>query len=351
MKVGKINSKNVLHDIMVTILLLAVTFLVCTVDVLRESSVAPTLIFIVAVALTARLTSHYIYGAIASLISVFCVNYAFTRPFFTFYFALSDLLPSLITMLAISGIISALTTQSKERAKLESDIEKEKNTANLLRSISHDVRTPLTSIIGASSAFLESGERLSEQDQHMLISDIRSEADRLIKMMENILSVTKINSSGAEIEKTLEIAEEILAQAAGKFKKQHPDIQLLVAVPDHVIFIPMDATLIEQVILNILENSVTHGKSSVIQIRVKNETKKIRVEIEDNGVGIQQKILPHLFDGTLLPNREANQDKKRNMGIGLSVCMTIIKAHHGDLIAHNKKNGGAVFEFTLPYFT
>ena len=146
-----------------------------------------------------------------------------------------------------------------------------------------------------------------------------------------------------------ELAEEIVSSAVVKFSKRFPDIKVEVDIPEEVVIVPMDPILIRQVIVNIMENAVIHGGSTT-QVKVAisaNETEAI-FSIEDNGKGIDGKILPMLFTGQISHREGETYDNKRSMGIGLSVCKSIIDAHRGKVWAENKIDGGAKISFTLP---
>ena len=222
--------------------------------------------------------------------------------------------------------------------------------ANLLRAISHDLRTPLTSIIGTINTVLENEDSLSREKKTELLSEAKSDAQWLIRMVENLLSVTRIGDGEAHIEKQIEVVEEILGEAVGKFKKQHADMKVAVSAPEELLMVPMDAMLIEQVLLNLMENSVAHGKGvTAIEVSAKHCGEYARFSVLDNGCGLEQKDIPNLFSGYLSQlNDQKTVDSKRNMGIGLSVCTSIVRVHGGEISARNRDSGGAEFSFTLP---
>ncbi len=226
--------------------------------------------------------------------------------------------------------------------------EKEKLRSNLLRVISHDLRTPLTGILGASSAILENKNSLDAQTQEKLISNIKDDSQWLIRMVENLLSVTRINEDTANVTKTPEAAEEIVAAAIGRIRKRFPEHKIIVTVPEELLMVPMDGTLIEQVIINLIENAIKHsGGDTIIHVTLREEHAMAVFEVSDNGEGIAEQDLPYLFE-TYVPNGKRSSDSSRGMGIGLSICMSIIKAHQGKMEAFNRKEGGAVFRFSLP---
>ena len=307
------------------------------------------LIFVLAVLFVSRFTNGYTYGIVASVLAVFGVNLVFTRPYFKLDFTITGYPLTFLAMLAVAVSVSALTTQIKQQEQIKLEIEKEKMRGNLLRAVSHDIRTPLTSIIGSASAVLENYKVLSDDKKMELIKDIKDEAQWLIRIVENILSITRINQDGAHITTELEVVEEIVGSAVQKFGKRFPDVESSVHIPDEVLMVPMDAILIEQVLVNLMENSVIHGKTTQnIEITIERQRQKVLFTVEDDGEGISDDVLPEIFEGGLHKNNEEELDGGRNMGIGLSVCMSIIKAHNGNMHAGNKKEGGACMTFYLP---
>ncbi len=238
---------------------------------------------------------------------------------------------------------------SEKQKYLAIETEKEKMKANLLRAISHDLRTPLTAIIGASSILLEDKCLLNDNDErNKLIKSINEDSNWLLNMVENLLSVTRINETNATVSKTLEPLEEVVSESIMRLKKRYPYTNVLVKIPDEFIMIPMDATLIEQVILNLIENSIKHSKSTKpIKLIVEKNDNKIIFNIVDNGIGLNADNIDNIFDGYSL-NENSSSDSAKGMGIGLSICKTIIKAHGGDILAKNNLNGGSTFSFSLP---
>lgn len=254
-----------------------------------------------------------------------------------------------LRMLA-SQVAMALERQylSDEQRRILIETEKEKMRSNLLRAISHDLRTPLTGILGASSTILESGCNLDKSMHDKLISNIKEDSQWLIRMVENLLSVTRINEGTMNVAKAPEAAEEVVAVAISRIRKRFPERKISVKVPDDLLMIPMDGTLIEQVLINLVENAFKHSSiDSVVDINIKIENNYAVFEVCDQGEGIADVDLPYLFE-SYVPNGNRSSDSTRGMGIGLSICMSIIKAHNGKLEASNRNEGGAVFRFRLP---
>lgn len=248
-----------------------------------------------------------------------------------------------------SQVAMALGRQflSDEQRQILIEAEKEKMRGNLLRAISHDLRTPLTGIFGASSIMLESGKSLDAEAQKKLLLNIREDSQWLMRMVENLLSITRINEGTMSINKSPEAAEEIVEEAISRIKKRFTDRKISVKVPDKVLFVPMDGTLIEQVLINLLENALKHTpEESVVEVEVTMNEKYSVFEVIDHGQGIAEQELPYLFDA--YTGGKHKTESARGMGIGLSICMSIIMAHGGKMEAYNKESGGAVFRFILP---
>ncbi len=307
------------------------------------------LVFVLAILLISRFTNSYLYGMLSSVIAVIEVNYIFTYPYFKLNFTLSGYPLTFVVMFSVSLVVSMLTTQIKQQEKIRMEIEKEQMRSNLLRAVSHDIRTPLTSIVGAVSAVVENHDKLTEEKTLSLLDDVKEEAQWLVRVVENLLLVTRIDADSAKVVKEPEPVEEILAEAVGKFKKRFPGAPVRTEIPDDVLFVPMDAMLIEQVLCNLLENAVLHGGVvSDILLKVQKQGDMAFFCVQDNGVGISEAVLPRLLTESIYKENEKNVDGKRSMGIGLTVCNSIIRAHGGNVKAYNRKEGGAVFEFSLP---
>lgn len=336
------------RDLIISAIILSCAFGLCNLLRLAGSSdgfASP--IFVLAVLLVSRLTTGYLFGLIASVLGVVCVNFVFTYPYWAVNFTLSGYPLTFLTFLVVSIMTGTLTAQAKQRERLRMENEKEKMRANLLRSVSHDIRTPLTAILGATSVVLENPE-MSPEDRSILLEDVRGDAQWLIRVVENLLSITRIGSDQANITKSPEAAEEVLGEAAQKFRRRFPQVSVSVTAPESLLMVPMDPILIAQVLSNLLENAVLHGgTTTAISLSVQKENNFARFSVRDNGRGIPEKSIPTLFDGTMKPSGTPTSDGKRNMGLGLSVCLAIVGAHGGTMEARNL-NTGAEFTFRLP---
>lgn len=344
------------RDILLTTLILLIATLIAFwfFRTVPENSANIALVYITALVLTARFTEGYLYGIAASLVSVVGINYLFTWPYFQVNFTLTGYPVTFVFTLIISLMVSTMTTRIKaqaealiEREKLLMDAEKEKMRANLLRSISHDLRTPLTGIIGSSTACLDNYASLSDQERLELITHIRDDSNWLLNMVENLLSVTRIREGSMKIATSLESVEEVVSEAIIRLRKRFPNARIKVQVPQEFLMIPMDAMLIEQVIMNLLENALIHSGSLLpVELTVTCAGQNAAFCVRDHGVGIPPDRLSTIFDGSCY-NPESSSDGHRGMGIGLSICKTIITAHSGTITARNHKEG-CEFLFTLP---
>lgn len=342
-------SKHLILDGLAALGILFLTFaagLLLQKICLSESLVS--VVFVLAVFLISLITQGYAWGILASLASVLIDNYVFTFPFFAFNFLLSENLISALVMLCVAILTSTLTTKLKQQERIKAETEREKMRANLLRAISHDLRTPLTTIYGSCSALIDSYDSLNRSQQLKLLREMREDSENLIRMVENLLSVTRVNGEAVTVRKTPTVLEELIDSVLQKFHKRHSQQEVLVHIPEEFISIPMDALLIEQVLINLLENAVYHAKGMTqLHLTVYTEENWAVFEISDNGCGIRRDRLDELFTGQLY-SRDVPPDGNRNsMGIGLSVCSAIIKAHGSEIHGENKKSGGAMFHFRL----
>lgn len=348
------NRKRKLHNILIMVAYLSIATLLSYLffTAAPQNLANVSLFYILALILIARSTDGYWYGLITSIISVICINFLYTYPYFKVNFTLAGYPVTFVGMLTISIFTSTMTTMLKqqsqiiaEREKIIMENEKEKMRATLLRAISHDIRTPLTSIISATSSYLDHSEDFKKEDIEKLISHVQDDSNWLLHMVENLLSVTRIQDEKKTVTKTQEIVEEVVSEAVLRVKKRLPNAKILVEIPEDYLLVPMDAMLIEQVIINLLENAITHSQSKQpVELLVTEETDSVTFHVVDYGIGIDEAILPHIFDAHTISK---TSDSHKGMGIGLSICKTIIVAHNGTILAINHENG-AEFQFTLP---
>ena len=225
-----------IYDLLLTAAILAMATVLCT--LLRridDGSGYVNLIFVLAVATISRWTEGYFWGIFSAVSGVLFVNYVFTYPYWEFNFTITGYPFTFLAMLTVSMMISAMNTQIKKQERLRIETEKEAVRANLLRAMSHDIRTPLTSIVGNTAAILENEDSFSPEQKRRLLEDVNEDAQWLIRMVENLLSITRMSGGQAKIEKDCEAAEEIVGVSVSKFTKRFPAIKVSIEVPDEVL--------------------------------------------------------------------------------------------------------------------
>ena len=340
-------ERPVWANALITLGLLGATCLVSVgLNSIAQSTTAATLLFVLCVHIVARVTDGYFWGIAASVVAVLCVNFIFTFPYMAFNFAIAGYPLTFATMLAVSISTSALTTVVKKQDKLRLESERARMRADLLRAVSHDLRTPLTSIAGSADLLLENAD-LPEESRRELLGSIKDDSQWLIRMVENLLSITRVGEA-ADVRKTPEAAEEVISEAVRKYRARFDAPAASISLPDELVMVPMDAILIRQVLSNLLENAALHGiHTTHITLSVRPDGNHARFSVRDNGGGIPAKVLPTLFDGSLKHSETSAGDGKRNMGLGLSVCLAIVRAHGGTMEANNLSEG-AEFSFRLP---
>lgn len=271
-----------------------------------ENTANIALLYIIAQILIARYTNGYLHGLFSSVFSVICINFFFTYPFFRLNFTLSGYPVTFIGML----IITLLTTAT-------------------------------------TSSLLSDGSILSDAEKRELLENIENDSSWLLNMVKNLLSVTRINDTVThQVNKTPEIVEEVVAEAVQRLKKRFPSASIIVHVPTDYLLIPMDAILIEQVLINLLENALIHsGSSHSPELTVTDHPDHVTFCVKDFGHGLNPDVIPDIFSG--ICHNTGSVDSHKGMGIGLSICKTIIDTHNGYIEAKNHTNG-ALFLFTLP---
>ncbi len=342
-------SVEIFKNILIVAVILFLCLCLCLMlKYIFKDSALISAIFVLGVYLVSVLTPGYTYGIASAFFSVLAVNFAFDFPFFAFNFTIFENIISAIILFAVTLMTCGLTAKVKHQEAIKAERDKERMRANLLRAVSHDLRTPLTTIYGSSSALLENYDSFSDKQCKEILKGISEDSQWLHRMVENLLSITKLDGENVKIIKTETVLDELVDSVLVKFAKRYPGQTIDVDLPEDFIAVPMDALLIEQVLLNILENAVQHAIGmTCITLKIFTISDKAVFEIADNGSGIPEEKLKDIFSGIYGSTTDISDGKKNNAGIGLSVCASIIRAHGGDIKAGNSKSGGGVFRFTL----
>ena len=233
------------------------------------------------------------------------------------------------------------------RVRDRESMERERERANLLRAIFHDLRTPLSGIMGTSEMLMDMTDK--EDDRQGLLLNIYQDADWLKSLVENILSLTRLQDGNIVIHKEMEAIEEVIVCAVAHVERSFPDRAIQVDTPEDFRLVPMDAKLIEQVITNLLDNAVKHTKpKEAITVSAGYTEDSVVVSVRDEGEGIARADASNLFK-IFYTSKIRSADVKRGIGLGLTICETVVNAHGGTITGGNRTDRkGAEFIFTLP---
>ena len=255
-----------------------------------------------------------------------------------------------ITLSILGECAMALENERVMREKAEADLlaKNEKLRANLLRSISHDLRTPLTSISGNAGILMTNYHTICEEKKLTLYTAIYDDSMWLINLVENLLSVTRLEDGSMQLNTNAELIDEVIDEALQHIDRKSVLHKITVNRPDEFLMAKMDARLIIQVIINVVDNAIKYTpEGSEIDITTAKSGGDIVVSIADNGKGIADDAKKRIFDMFYTANMEI-ADSHRSLGLGLALCKSIINAHGGEITVLDNKPKGAIFRFTLP---
>ncbi len=283
---------------------------------------------------------------LASVLSVGAFDFFFVEPHLTFAVADTQYLITFAVMLVVALTISTLIDQARRlanrahAASLEADTERLRNA--LLSAVSHDLRTPLAAITGAASSLAT--DDLEAATQRELALSIADEADRLNRLVGNLLDVTRLESGAIALNKDWCPLEEIVGAALAQAESRLGADSVLVDLPDDLPLIPMDGVLLQQVLINLLDNAGRHGATGKpVELRARRRDGEVEVVVADRGPGLPPGAEERVFE-KFYKAREAEP----GVGLGLAICRGIVVAHGGRIWARNRPEGGAEFAFTLP---
>ena len=232
----------------------------------------------------------------------------------------------------------------QEQTKLE--VQREHMKSSMLRSISHDFRTPLTGIMGDCSLMIEN-QTMDRQTRDELLRDVIEQSMWLMKMMENVLSMTRIESGQQFIEKHQEVIDDIVYEVQKHVIGLKSRRDFRVSLPDRVVVADMDGKMIMQVLVNLLDNAVKHTQDGgSISLDVSYRKNRVYFVVKDDGDGIAEEMKEKIFD-EFVSLSDKSTDRKRGIGLGLAICKEVVEAHGGRIWAENRREGGARFTFWL----
>src|SRR5688572_13208372 len=277
-----------------------------------------------------------------SVLNVVAFNYFFIPPRGTFHVDDPQYLLTFAMMLGVGLIVSGLTERVRARAKAQAalavEAETERVRSALLSSISHDVRTPLAVITGASSTLAERGERLSAEQRAALAQSIYQQARDVSELVTKILQMTRLENDAIRLERDWCSLDEIVGSLVLRLKDRLATHLLMIDLPDDLPLVRIDGALIEQALANLLENAARHTPPrTLIRLRAQVSGGELVVSVEDFGPGLPEGDLERIF-----------KKFHRGAGLGLAICRAIVELHKGRIWAERLPGVGTAFRFTLP---
>ena len=255
-----------------------------------------------------------------------------------------------------SILLSVINECALAMENAKNALEKEKNAvmakneqlrADLLRAISHDLRTPLCSISGNADMLLGNSDRLDEATKHQIYSDIYDDSEWLTGVVENLLSITRLNDGRLKFKFTDQLLDEVIVESLRHISRKHDDYKIVTDC-EELVLARMDVRLIMQVLVNLVDNAIKYTPpGSVICIRGTKTDGKAQISVEDNGPGIPEEMKTHIFE-MFYTGKTTVADSHRSLGLGLALCHSIIEAHEGTLVLTDHDPHGCNFTFTLP---
>jgi len=318
------------------------------------------MLYIIAVLVISIFTSKMYFCLISSLVGVMLFNCFFTYPEFSLSVHDAGYLVTFVTMFITAFIAGTLANKLKRNILIAEQNAREKEEAallaqneqlraDMLRSISHDLRTPLTSISGNASTLISGGDTLDESARQQIYTDIYSESMWLIEMVENLLYATRIEDGRMQLNISVEILDDIVQEAVRHTKRTHPKRNIIVDMYDEIIPVMADANLIVQVIVNLMDNAVKYSdEDSDVTVSVRRENAHtVEISVSDHGTGISDEEKEKVFD-MFYTGGSRSSDSRRSLGLGLALCRSIITSHGGTISVSDKIPNGTVVSFTLP---
>ena len=261
-----------------------------------------------------------------------------------------DAFESSITLSILGECALALDNLRNAREKEEAAVlaKNEQLRANLLRSISHDLRTPLTSISGNADTLLHSYNVLDEQTRKQIFTDIYDDAQWLTGLVENLLSITKIADGSVKLRLSDQVVDDIVSEALRHIDRRSAEHHITVDCGDEPLLVRVDAGLIVQVLINLVNNAVKYTPAgSNIRITAIPRENMAEICVSDNGPGIPNELKERVFEMFFTGGNPIG-DSRRSLGLGLALCQAIIHAHNGEMTLKENSPHGCIFSFTVP---
>jgi two-component system sensor histidine kinase KdpD len=286
----------------------------------------------------------------ASVLCVAAFDFVFVPPRGTFTVDDVQYLLTFAIMLAVGLTISRLVESVRRRAAaqaaLEVEAETERIRSTLLASISHDLRTPLAVMAGASSSLAESGERLSAAERRALAKSVFDQAKEMSEHVAKVLQMTRLETGALKVDRDWASLSEIVGAVLARLGERMAAHRVIVELPDDLPLVRVDATLIEQVLGNLLENGAKHTPpGTVVRVRAERRAEEVVVTVQDYSGGLSDRDLERVFAKF---HRGSAESAGTGMGLGLAISRAIVRLHGGQTWAERVPAGGTAFRFTLP---
>jgi K+-sensing histidine kinase KdpD len=306
----------------------------------------------------------YVPSLLTAVLSVAAFDFFFTVPYYSFAIEDKRWLLTFLIMLLVALIVSRLADQVRrhaertaalalERARLaeeaqrvHAEVENTRLRNALLSSVSHDLRTPLAVVQGAATALLDGEESLPASRRREFLRTIADEAGHLNRLVRNLLDMTVLQTGGLHVKKEWHPLEEVMGVSLNRLEDALGARPVEVRIAENASLVPADQTLLQQVIINLVENATRYTPAgSPIRITADRVTDGVEISITDSGAGVPAGQEEAIFEKF----HRAGTSAAGGMGLGLTICRGIVKAHGGRIWCENRKEGGASFRFVLPF--
>lgn len=346
-------GRGVTHNVLVMLVSQALATCVAVgLDKVGFSDATVVIVYVLGVLLCAILTDGHRYSLTASVISILSYNFFLIEPRLSLQINGLDYVGTILAMFVFALLASYLVTSLRRsaQASMEASLvaQREQLRANLLRSVSHDLRTPLTSIMGNTDMLLDQEALLSDDSRHQLLHDIYEDATWLTNVMENLLSVTRLEDGGVTLNTDVELVDDVIEEAMRHVSRDACRHTIVVAPSSELLLARLDPQVIVQVIVNLVNNAIYHTpEGSTITISSRREGSMVAIEVADDGPGVPDDDKEQIFD-LFYTSASNSADAGRNVGLGLSLCRSVVQAHGGTIRVEDADPHGARFVLTLP---
>ncbi|MBI5244432.1 MAG: DUF4118 domain-containing protein [Elusimicrobia bacterium] len=286
-------------------------------------------------------------AVLSSFLGVLCFDFFFVPPRYTLHVESSEYLVTFLVMLAVALTISHLTlrvrTQAEAAKRSEVAAETERLRSSLLSAVSHELKTPLTAILGSADSLMRASAPGGGHWRELL-ENIREEAERLTRLVHNLVETTRLESGKARLRKEPYPIEDVVGTALERLEKSLAGRPVRTSLPETLPLVPLDPALMELVFVNLVDNAIRHAPGMTpIEISARALDAALEVSVTDRGPGLAPEHIGHVFEKFYRADPAGG-----GAGLGLAICKAVVEAHDGAIAARNRSEGGALFVLTLP---